>query len=177
MGKDDLSNYLNENKDASEGEPIDWEKEREDFLAQLRSLNNYIRSWLSDFVDSKKAVIEDITVELSEDYIGSYTAPGLCITIGRKEITAMPMGTLLVGARGRVDMKCEGRLARIVLVPETATGNALRAFSQVDDDSSESKKVVLSEWVWKLTTAPPKIKYIDLNEDVFADVVLGLING
>ena len=33
------------------------------------------------------------------------------------------------------------------------------------------------EWEWKITTPPPRIKYIDINEESFFSALMEVING
>jgi len=41
-------------------------------------------------------------VELDEEQIGSYQAPQMIVTIGRKAVRLEPVGTFIIGAKGRV---------------------------------------------------------------------------
>ncbi|MFA9373995.1 MAG: hypothetical protein ACERKK_07540 [Poseidonibacter sp.] len=91
-----------------------------------------------------------------------------------------PIGTLLIGCQGRVDVisKESGNIERIVLVDEKDQGSFLKVtIIENDKPQKEVKKEDKKNIVWKITSRPPKIKYSDLNQDNFLELLLKVING
>ena len=60
-------------------------------------------------------------MELNEENIGTYTATRLKVVIGDEDITLTPIGTLLIGAKGRVDVEGSARTSRLILIDKNAT--------------------------------------------------------
>ncbi len=61
-----------------------------------------------------KSEYRDIT--LNEENIGSYIARQMILRIGRQQVTMTPIGTMLIGAKGRVDVVGSAGRTRLVLV-------------------------------------------------------------
>ena len=53
---------------------------------------------------------------ISEDPIGSYPVEEMHIQIKNKEVVLDPIGTNIIGAKGRVDMKGSAGIVKFVLV-------------------------------------------------------------
>jgi hypothetical protein len=166
--------------EANQHQPaIDWDKERSQWLDQLNKLRGDVTAWLKPYGDNIK--LTEQTVSLSEELIGSYDAPVMIITIGNDIVRLEPVGRLLIGARGRVDIKGPKGVARLVVVPKEATEIRTQARiiepGQPRSPTETPPPVPVSDWVWKLASSPPTIKYADLTEDSFLDVLMGVVNG
>ena len=123
-----------------------------EWVAAVGRLNQQITSWLSS-ADPDHAIL-DVRVtpyQLREEGIGSYVAPGLVITAGRRELRVQPVARCVAGplsstgvihvnrAYGRVDLT-DGlqkfMLFRLEKVPEDRwsiieqDGFRMRAFDQ-----------------------------------------------
>lgn len=118
-------------------------------------------------------------VTLVEENIGNYQAPMTTITIGNILVKLEPIGTLLIGARGRVDMKGPKGIARLVIVPKESNGPSVRVevILPGQTPSPRAELPPVSEWVWKLASSPPRITYTDLTKESFLDALMGVANG
>src|ERR1035438_7458033 len=92
----------------SEQEPahskINWVKERDEWLKRLEELNHRIRGYLEEYISSGQIQFEAHPVELTEENIGRYKVEQITLKIGRKQVRFQPVGTLLIGSKGRVDV-------------------------------------------------------------------------
>lgn len=125
---------------ALDQEQIDWQARKEYWLNQLRQLFAHIEEYLKPYSTKGQVRFEERTVHLNEEFIGSYSAPELLITIGSKTIRLEPIGANVLLAKGRVDI--EGPLARAQLL-------------LIDNSSQfmvEQKHPYLP---WKILTPPP----------------------
>lgn len=93
-------------------------------------------------------------IRLSEENIGTYETRKMMITALNQTVSLEPMGTLIIGAHGRIDLK--GRKGSV--------GFILRKNSSTPD-----------ELEWKIIQKPSKNGYIDLNADTFSDALMSLL--
>ena len=177
MGKKDLQAFINAKKqNAKNEEQIDWEKERDEWLQFLNKIYCQIESWLNDFEDSDVISLEYENKEMNEEHIGIYNTNKMIIKIASEQILLEPIGTLLIGAKGRIDMKGKNGTIKIVLVPKQSGGPSIKVDIATGDEPKPEEKVPI-EWVWKIATPPPSIKYIELDNDSFSDALLEVIGG
>jgi hypothetical protein len=167
---------------TSDEPPVDWTKERDEWLTFLGILYSRIESFLKTYLSSDQIRCEYNDVELNEENIGSYMARRMVLKIGRQEVTFTPIGTSLIGMKGRVDVLGPAGSARIVLVNKKATG--ARSLIRVTvSSSSRTPNVVPSgaaepiEWDWKIASPPPEMRFIDLTKEAFFEMVLEVSNG
>ncbi|MEO5731331.1 MAG: hypothetical protein ABI134_01785 [Byssovorax sp.] len=83
---------------------VDWNAERDWWLKALNALHQEIEAWLTPLKQKGLVAIKKTPVRLSEENIGAYAADALVLEFGPQGIVLQPAGTLIVGARGRVDM-------------------------------------------------------------------------
>lgn len=161
-----------------EGKPIDWDRNRAEWLSSLETLYHFVEQALQKFNDQVRLTREEI--ELTEDHLGTYRAPMLKLQIGEQLISLIPVGTLLVATKGRVDVVGPRNTVRLVLVNEHAVspgfGLSIRVGDQVFEEKGP-KGEPEGKWVWKLSTPPPKIRFTELTPDTFFDALLSVING
>ncbi|MEM7183519.1 MAG: hypothetical protein AAF518_21605 [Spirochaetota bacterium] len=84
MSKQEFDEYIKSVENNSKS--IDWEKEKEEWLASLASLYNQIQGWLQEYVTSGKATQYDETTEIYDDHLGKYKVKTLGFLIGEKHI-------------------------------------------------------------------------------------------
>lgn len=174
MGKQDLQEFINTKKQKIKESPVNWEQVKSEWLKKLYELYKNIESWLKDF-DSIRITYSDI--ELNEDKIGIYSAKKMIITISDEQVSLEPAGTLLIGAKGRVDIIGKNGRVKIVLVPKDSEGPSIKVSIWTGDEKEEKNLANTKEWTWKLSTRPPVIKYIELDSDSFSDALLEAIGG
>lgn len=180
MGKKDLQAFINAKKlTAEDDKKIDWNKMKDEWLAHLKELYIQIEGWLKVFENNDVISFEYKRLNLNEEHIGIYESSSMIIKIASEQVLLEPIGTLLIGAKGRVDMKGKSGITKIVLVPKEARGPSIKVDIKVGDEAkkAEEKIEVVKEWTWKIATPPPAIMYIDLDNDSFSDALLGVIGG
>ena len=83
-------------------------------------------------------------VNLTEEYLGKYSAKRLDIYVGSEIISLIPRGTLIMGSNGRIDMR--GPKGEIMALEP--------------------------EWNrWEFVNPAPTIKTWEMNEDSFKDMI------
>ncbi|MCL2624006.1 MAG: hypothetical protein FWD31_10110, partial [Planctomycetaceae bacterium] len=110
---------------------------------------------------------------IEEEIIGEYEVPVLNIHLYDKHAALIPAGTNMIGTPGRVDLVGNFETKRMILTgmnesrPQGATAFSC---SWLDDEKLteiKNQEPQGREYVWKIITDPPKIRFIDLNEDNF----------
>lgn len=158
---------------------IDWARELEEWRVHLDQFNNKVWEFLQVYVDQKKVRIEFVKKRIHEQYIGRYEVEALEVTIGNARVKFDPIGTNLFGAKGRVDMNGPSGTVRFVLVPESSSAPYVRVRirSGGDDPAHHEPGHTTTEWTWKISTPPPNIRYIELQEETFQTAVMEVVNG
>jgi hypothetical protein len=90
-----------------------WEKDKpkhiKDWQVSVTNLFKEIRSYLKEYEADGSISFSDREIELTEESLGRYRIPSMSIIAGPATIMLEPVGTMLVGAWGRVDMYRQGR--------------------------------------------------------------------
>ncbi len=180
MGKKDFDNFLNkqvQEKDA--GKQIDWKAKRYEWIKYLDQFYKTVEEFLSEYLESGKINYEYSEKKIIEDYIGEYSVKVLQIELGPHTIKLEPIGTNLIGAKGRVDLMGVNGKVKFVLVDKSSSGPRIKMTVWVSGEKppekEEEKKDI--EWGWKIATPPPSIQYIDLEQDTFFDALMEVVGG
>lgn len=165
--KSDFDAFVKAQQKSAQDAEIDWNKERDEWLAHLDALYRKIEDLLSGYVTSGQILLRYQQVQLNEEDIGTYSARRLMIKIGGKEIVLEPIGTLLIGTKGRVDVTGPSGSTRIMLVDKDATRPRVRVTLQAHRERPPvlEPPATSVDWTWKLVTSPPTIRYVDLTQD------------
>ena len=101
---------------AEEELPLDPKKELEEWLNYLNGLYSDIQMYLKDYISGGSISFKIEDKKLYEDFSGPYIAPKMIIRIGLQEIKLDPIGTMLVGSKGRVDVIGRAGTSRLTLI-------------------------------------------------------------
>jgi len=166
---------------AAEVADTDWDKERDEWLDHLNTLHTKIRSFLRKYVDSGQVKVETVQVILNEENIGLYEAPQMVLRIGGQHVVLKPVGTLFVGAKGRVDVEGPAGRAAILLVNKRAQSPASLVHVAVGTGGALPPAPAMSpekiEWEWKIVTRPPERRFIEITQESFFQLVMEVANG
>jgi hypothetical protein len=181
MSKQEFEAILNAKANAAKEQPqktIDWNSKKAEWLASLTKFYQQLDSWILEYVKSGKIAIERSEVEIEEQYLGKYNAEARVLMIGEERIQFRPIGTLLIGVRGRIDMEGPKGIVKFILTGKYSDGVKIsikekKAPVAAKPPKSESPE----EYVWKIATSPPKVRFIELNSDTFFDSVTEVLNG
>ena len=160
---------------------IDWDKERDQWLHYLDGLYSKIESFLSKYASSGQIKITYESVRLDEEHIGSYAARQMKLRIGRQEVVLLPIGTLLIGAKGRVDVVGPAGKAAILLVDKRASNpkSLIHVVVGVGGKSpvlpNEPQRKI--EWEWKILSRPPERRFIEITQETIFQLIMEVANG
>lgn len=179
MSKKDFNTFIEKQrkKDVEEVN-IDWGKKKDEWLDSLKQLYEIIDGFLSEYAKSGDLVIEKKEKSIHEELIGEYMASTLILKIKGEEVIFDPIGTNLIGSKGRVDMKGNAGIVKFVLVNKDAAAPKIKFTILVSGEpEKEEQEGEVAGWSWKISTPPPRIKYIELDEESFFDSLMEVING
>ncbi len=124
----DFDNFVKRQQElaaeAAAAVPFDPKKELDDWLARLNALYSQITVFLKGYIDAGSITTEIGNIELDEEFSGPYVAPTMAIRIGLGEIKLIPVGTMLIGSKGRVDVVGRAGTSRLILVNKKATSSS-----------------------------------------------------
>jgi len=96
--------FLKKKKDENLQEEVNWMQIKNEWQQQLKLFMNQIEGWLHSVQKDKLIEIKEKTVTLQEENLGLYDAPSLELAIDKEIIKVQPIGRLIIGAKGRVDI-------------------------------------------------------------------------
>ena len=168
---DTFNDFIKKKAEVPEKTGLSLEDELKLWKVKLEELYDLMRESLAESVAEGSVQITMDEMQLHEEQLGSYTVRSAKITVGRHVVTLTPIGTFLIGARGRLDMKGPFGLVRLVIVPPNA--ERIRVYINQEPPELPAPET----WVWKITTPPPRISYKDLTSDSFRSALMEVLGG
>ena len=141
---------------------INWANERAEWLAKLDQLYKKVESLLSKYLSAGEIKLEYKAVQLQEENIGPYDAREVILHIGRQQVLLVPVGTMVLGAKGRVDVIGPAGRAQVLLVERPPSPNP-----PPDDANLE----------WKIVTRPPERRFLELTQQSLFQLIMEVANG
>ena len=123
---------------------VDWSARKEKWLAALSRLYESIETWLRPSVRRGLVEVRFVPKVVNEENIGRYTLEQMKLRVGGEQVVLDPKGTIVIGARGRVDM--------------------------IGDEGSVM--LMLFEWEeWEFAVRTPALKRWPFTEESFSDAL------
>jgi hypothetical protein len=179
MTNKSFDEFVNQQSNASKKNNVDWSVKLHEWKEYLSFFYQKVENFLKPYIESGKLTLTKRPIELNEERIGTYEIDALDIILGDTKIILTPIGTNLIGAKGRVDMKGPRGTVKFVLVPKGSSSPKIsiqvRTFAEDAFQQIENKPV--TNWEWKISTPPPRINYIELEEESFQTALIEVVNG
>ena len=159
-----------------------WVGMRVEFLESLKSLHNKIVDFLQEYEKNRQISHRFTDVMLIEENVGSYLARRMDIKIGRQSVYLEPIGTSLIGIRGRVDVVGSAGRAQILLVHEKAKSATELYPAWVSAGGKPSVPVPPSSqersnpWVWKIVARGLPKKFVEIDKESFFELLMEIAN-
>ncbi len=183
MSKSEFDTFVQQQQtDAEEFAGFDPKRQLQEWYDYLDLLYKKISLFMKQYVNADTASITYDNITLTEDFSGSYSIRRMLLKIGRSAITFTPIGTMLIGSKGRVEVQGPRGGARLILINKKVSharqlisvrvsrpGDPPPPLPTVED----VKKI---DWEWKIITPPPEMGFIELTEEAFFNMVLTVAN-
>lgn len=194
MDNREFEEFVESQQQGATAVAINWDQERDEWLKHLSELYREIEALLGKYISSGRIKLQYRDVELNEDNIGSYTARAMVVKIGRQDVVLRPVGTLLIGFRGRVDVEGPAGRAQIALVDGKALGVADLMHVSVSsggrsprvptEKSKREEKIAKVEdaldgklkWAWRIVTRPPERRFVEITQQSLFQLILDVAN-
>lgn len=180
MAEQQFSEFVKRKAGEAQAEKaVDWAKRRADWLQELEGLYGRMECHLKPYTQAGEIQVERTPIQLTEDYLGTYDADKLTFKIGHEKIVAKPIGALVIGASGRVDLAGTRKTLRIVLLAKggPVLTNEIE-HGGVFEESSESMVLGdVNEAGWYIATPPPRSVVVTFGEDSFRDAIMEVSDG
>lgn len=99
---EELQNIIkNINKNnTSQSNVIDWESRKKWWLGKINEFYSDIEKWCKEI----NVKVDKFDIVINEKNIGSYTTKKMVLFVGEKNFLFVPVGTIIIGGRGRIDI-------------------------------------------------------------------------
>jgi len=180
MSKKEFSDFINRQRPpvAKDEKPVDWGAEKEQWLKYLNELYQMVEAFLKEFIENGSIVFEYKRLVLSEENIGEYEVRVMVLTFGTNQIKLTPIGTLLIGTKGRVDMTGPKGTVRMILADKDSTGIKIIVRMLDANAPAVQEEAKPINWEWKVVvTNAPGMSYQKLTQDTFFNALMEVSNG
>jgi hypothetical protein len=117
-----FTQFLRSKKAEEQAEGENLQRRKSEWLRSLEKLFSKIEEWLSEPVSQDLIKLGRETVALDEYKLGTYNAPRLVLQVGHETVYVEPVGSIIIGAKGRVDVKRGGTSFKLILTHEDKWG-------------------------------------------------------
>jgi len=182
MANKDFDDFISRKTRKTVVPEINWEAEKKEWLAYLDALYNLFEESLDKYVKDKKICISYDEIEITEEKIGTYKAKKMILSFGTERIILKPIGTFLIGAKGRVDMSGKKGSVKIALVDARMKKlqDHIKISVHIDKDTPSKQEADIKpeeiNWEWKFLSAPPTYSYQPVNSDTIYSAIMELSN-
>ncbi|RUP15553.1 MAG: hypothetical protein EKK43_06335 [Methylobacterium sp.] len=182
MSRKEFDRFVKRKNEEQAELAMDTGKQLEEWHEYLDQLYVMAKEFLALYIDAGSVKIDYKPVSINEEFSGPYDALSMLVYIGTSVVEFKPIGTMLIGSKGRVDVVGPSGTARLSLVKKNVehAGDLIKVsiiLANRDQPPPETKPKndpAQIEWAWKIMTPPPEMKFIPLTEDTFLDMLLGV---
>ena len=170
----DFDQFLRNTRSDSESPPsVDWTKRRKDWLQALDKLYELIENYLSKYISDKSISVEYLDAHINEEHLGSYSARKMNLVVGKNVVEISPVGTLIFGAYGRVDVLGKSARLRLILVEPAANEVRLGIrVMQPGEQVSRPEPPDFASLSWKIASDPPNVRLYELTQEALFDAIM-----
>ncbi len=155
---------------------IDWHKERDQYIKDVATLFERISSYLKSYIENDSIRISYDDVEISEEKIGTYRIARMRLEIGRQLVVLEPVGTLLIGSRGRVDVIGSSGRTPILLINAAVkrASDLIHVTVSLNGEMPPPppKREEPIIWEWKVVDPQSRMSFVTLDQKALFAILL-----
>ena len=180
-----FTRFVERQQSPDETGPDFYITQREEWLSWLNQLHSHVEAFLKEYIERGEIEVIYNPVELLEDDIGTYVANQMTLRIGRKRVTLDPVGTLLIGSKGRVDVRGPAGSGQLLLVNEVHKGasDMIKFRVHIHKEGEKLPSAPLHEenvppvaWAWRILSRDAKFRFCELTKESFFDLLMEVAN-
>jgi hypothetical protein len=119
---DQLVDFFRSRKEhAAAGPQIDWQAKKDSWIRSVEGLYKLIEEMLRDSIAAKDVLVSRTDIEVTEDFVGTYSIPALELSVGNERVEFRPKGITVIGAEGRLDIR--GQRDSVTLLKDAANAD------------------------------------------------------
>ncbi|OCS91760.1 hypothetical protein [Caryophanon latum] len=175
MSLKDLEDFINKNENEKNNDVFNWENEKKEWIDYVDKFYKDVECWLEPLGAKVTYQFNDIT--LHEESYESYTIRQMQIGISGYQVFLEPIGTMLIGAKGRIDLKGPYGLKKFLLLSKDRINVTVKFKKELEEaKGSMPKSKQPIDWNWRL--APDEIygDYLQVNADNFYSALLSVVS-
>jgi len=168
-----FADFVTKHTDGSKSVSFDAEREISEWKTALRELYALIEQFVAPYKEAGSVQLELTPLSITEESLGTYTVDKGLLRVGDAKYILNPVGTMLIGSKGRVDLL--GPVGNSMLALVKGDGPQIRV--TVGDHPIAVDTTLGSKdrpWKWKIISNKPPYKYTELTEDNFLDLLMRL---
>lgn len=179
MSKKDFEEFLNKHATKTPEKEIDWEAQKKEWLDYINQFYKSVEEWLAPYKEDGKVSYEFKPLTLTEENIGTYEVNVMHVNFAGQKITFEPIGTLLIGTKGRIDLEGARGRVQFILADKDSKGVKVNFSVSIGVQPEKNpEEIKIPDWTWKIVLREPrKISYAEFNEDNFFDALMEIVNG
>ena len=140
----ELTNFFKKKQQEEKKKKVDWNKEKKEWLNTIDTFDKKVINWLDEPIKENVLKYNTKSIPINEYLMGDYEAPLLVIMSGEDKVYFKPVGKLVLGANGRIDM-------------ESYKGKYILLY--------------LNDKGWVVFNRLPNTTYEELTKDLFSDLL------
>lgn len=172
-----FEDFVAKHSTESEASTFDSEKEIQEWQTALDSLYALVESYVLPYNEAGSVALKLVPTFLHEESLGTYQVNKGVLTVGNAKYILAPVGTMLIGSKGRVDVLGPAGTGMLALVrgdgPKINVRVTIGNEATPPLDSLESEKSKLP-WKWKVVSNKPPYTYVELTENNFLSLLMEL---
>lgn len=158
----------------------DWDKVKSSWLKQIESFYVIIKNHLDSYIKNGVISCSFSNKNMLEEQLGPYNTTRMILSLYGNKLTFDPIGTVLIGAHGRIDLIGPRDTIKFLLVNEKSSGPIIKIIeddSIIQPNSNPNAKNSLN-LKWKiLDRDTSKLKFIELTKDSLLNALMDSIDG
>jgi hypothetical protein len=105
--EDQVVEFLRSRTEQAPSPEINWQAKKDTWVRAVESLYKVVQEMLRDSIASKDVMVRTFDMQVTEEFIGTYSIPALELRVGSERVEFRPKGVTVIGAAGRVDIRGE----------------------------------------------------------------------
>ncbi|ELI8161202.1 TPA: hypothetical protein ACVEY8_004042 [Yersinia enterocolitica] len=189
MSINDLKNIIKNKRDEAEAEnSFNPQEQINEYIILTNNLYKAIRESIKELVDDDLVSLRMEKISIYEEGLGDYNIESLYISFANEKVQLKPVGTMLIGSKGRVDMIGPKGIERFTLIrkgiksPSQLIKVTVSVVGGGNLSTSPEKKLTpkstIDDWEWKIL--PNEInwsKFEEVTNESIIQALMRVING